>query len=141
MKTHAGHKHKYQIKPNISCEPPAPANPPMDIYECALCEKYYDNLEELVKHAYCHIAENNNPNETKCQVFGHQFYDPKMLNRHNELYSWECQSHGQCLKFKKDECCNKSCRGAEHRVLKWYRCHTNSNILVPWHMLYVDHGA
>ena len=48
---------------------------------------------------YCHVAENVNPTDITCQVCGHQFYDPKMLNRHNELYSWECLSCGECLKF------------------------------------------
>ena len=111
-------QHKYQVKPDISCEPPAPANPPLEIYKCVFCEKYYDNLEELSKHAYCHVAENLTPTDITCPVCGQQFYDPKMLNRHNELYSWECLSCGECLKFKKDECCNESCKGAEHRVLK-----------------------
>ena len=43
------------------------------IYKCALCEKYYDNLEELTEYAYCHIAENLNPTDTTFQVWGHQF--------------------------------------------------------------------
>ena len=64
LKTHEGKKHKDQIKPDISCEPTAPENLPMEIYKCALCEKYYDTLEELSKHAYCNIAENLNPTDT-----------------------------------------------------------------------------
>ena len=68
IRTHEGHRHKDQIKPDKSCEPPAQANPPIEIYKCALCEKYYDNLEELTEHAHCHIAENLNPTDTTCQV-------------------------------------------------------------------------
>ena len=61
LNTHEGHKHKDQVKPDIYYEPPAPENPPIEIYMCAFCEKNYDNLEELSKHAYCHNSENLNP--------------------------------------------------------------------------------
>ena len=127
LKTHEGHKHKDQVKPDITCEPLAPANPSMEIYKCALCEKYYYNLEEWSKLAYCHIAENLNSTDKTCQVCGHQFYDPKMLNKQNELHSWQCLSCGECLKLRKDKCCKEPSKGTEHRVLKWYGCHTNSN--------------
>ena len=107
IKTHTGHMHK-------DLEETVESTHAIQIYKWALCDNLYNNKEELERHEDEHL----NPTDTTCLVCDHQFYDQKILNRHNELYSWECLSRGECLKSKKDECCKESCRGAEHRVPK-----------------------